>query len=417
MRRLLAVGLIAAGLVAVPTGAPAVESLTTAGSIVFIKDHDVWVSNPDGSAQRALTTSGTASVPWRSPDQSDVGTVVATRGTRIHRMNQWGTELNVIDPPDLRSSANEWLGGAVKSTTISPDGSKITYTYEKFSCPPGGPPTPPCRLRWVTGISAASHLTSATQWGVSFYDHPTWLTNSRLLLNGGGFDQIYLFDLGRGAMFWYHEGMFPGSDFKSLADGAVSRSGTLMSIVRGEFEDSRILTYTLPRSPREGTVPPLPTPVCETSPSDGLASPTFAPDSTAVAWEAPDGVWIKDAPASCGVRQTLVIAGGSAPSWSAAALQTTRPAPIAFKLSKKPKISGTAKAGRTLRVSKGTWSPSPGTTTYRWYRNGRSIGGATKTSYRVRSGDRRKRLTVKVTVRKPLYATKTVTTSSVRVRR
>ncbi|RNL65262.1 hypothetical protein EFK50_04695 [Nocardioides marmoriginsengisoli] len=415
--RLLPLALVVAGLVvSSPAVAPA-GATTNVGSLVFIKNHNVWVSRPDGTGQRALTSTGTAAAPWRSPDQSDRGTVVAVRGTKVYRMNQWGTELTVLDPPDLKSSAGELIGGAVKSTTISPDGTKITYTYERYSCPLGPPPSPACRLRWVTAITAADRLTSPTQWGISFYDHPTWLTNSRLLLNGIGFDQIYLFDLGRGSMFWFHEGMVPGSDFKTLADGAVSRSGGLMAMVRGEFQDSRIRIYTLPGSPREGGVPPLPTAVCESNPLTGYRSPTFAPDSSALAWSQPDGLWVKDAPADCGVPAELVIGGGSQPSWSLSPLQTTRPAPIAFQVVRSPVVSGTPKARRTLRVSAGAWSVPPTSVSYQWCRNGRPIARATKAAYRVQAKDRKRSLSVRVTVRKAGYATRTVTTRPVRVRR
>lgn len=416
LSRLMAVALIAGALVVAAPRTPAAQAATMAGSIVFIKNHNVWVSRPDGSGQRALTTNGTSSSPWRSPDQSDVGTVVATRGTRVYRMNQWGTELNSIDPPDLRSSGDELIGGRLTHVTISPDGSKITYTYEKFSCPPGLPPKP-CKMRWVTGITAANRFTPATNYGVMYYDHPTWLTNSRLMLNGGGFDQMYLFDVARGPMFWFHEGMYPGSDFKALADGAVSRNGALMVTVRGEFQDARIRTYALPGNPRSGGVPALPEPACETDTMTGFNSPTFAPDSSALAWEQPNGIWIKEDPIDCSVPAVLTIPSAKQPAWSASGYQTRRPAPITFGLTKAPKITGSAKAGRTLRVSAAAWTSVPSSTTYRWYRNGRAIGGATKSSYKVKKADRKRKLSVKVTVRKSGYATRTVATKSVRVKR
>lgn len=414
--RFLAVALVAGVFVALGPRTPAAEATTSVGSIVFVKNYNVWISRPDGSGQRALTIGGTKASPWRSPDQSDVGTVVATKGTRIYRMNQWGTELNTIDPPDLRNSAGEWIGGPMSHVTISPDGSKIAYTYQRFSCPITMPPSP-CRMRWVTAITASTRLTPAASYGVMFYDHPTWLTNSRLMANGGGYDQMYLFDVARGQMFWFHEGMYPGSDFKPLADGAVSRSGTLMATVRGEFEDARIRLYVLPGNPRSGGVPALPEPVCETESQSGFNSPTFAPDSTAVAWGEPDGVWIKDDPADCNVQPVLTIRGASQPSWSPSRYQTSRPALIRFGLVTAPKISGTAKAGRTVRASAGTWTSTPASVSYRWYRNGRAISGATKSSYKIKKSDRKRRITVEVTIRKPGYATRSVSTKSVRVRR
>ncbi|MCB1273027.1 MAG: hypothetical protein KDB25_01335 [Leucobacter sp.] len=69
-----------------------------------------------------------------------------------------------------------------------------------------------------------------------------------------------------------------------------------------------------------------------------------------------------------------------------------------------PKISGTAKAGRTLKAKAGTWKPSGVKLSYRWKRNGTSIAGATKSSYRVTAADRGKTLTVTVTGSKSGYA-------------
>lgn len=414
--RWMTVALVASALVVATPRADTAQGATSAGSIVFVRQHNVWIARPDGTGQRALTTSGTAASPWRSPDQSDVGTVVATRGTRIYRMNQWGTELNSMDPPDLMDSAGEYRGGPMTHVTISPDGSKITYTYEKFTCPSTMPPKP-CRLRWVTAVTAAHRLTPATDYGVMFYDHPTWLTNSRLMVNGVGYDQIHLFDLGRGSLYWYDEGNFPGWDFLPLADGAVSRNGAYLVAVRGTFDDERIMTASLPQSPLAGGKPALPEYRCESVPQAGFNSPTFAPDSSALAWEEPDGIWIKDEPIACNVQPLLTIPGGKQPAWSASAYQTRRPAPIAFGLTKSPKISGTPKAGKKLRVSAGSWTSVPSSVTYRWLRNGKAIPGATKTTYKVRKGDRRRKLSAKVTVRKSGYATRTVTTTSVRVRR
>ncbi|MFM8773667.1 MAG: hypothetical protein ACKOFP_07480 [Actinomycetota bacterium] len=59
-----------------------------------------------------------------------------------------------------------------------------------------------------------------------------------------------------------------------------------------------------------------------------------------------------------------------------------------------PKISGTAKVGQTLKVSTGTWSPTPTSYTYAWKVGSKTV--STKNTYKVASGDKGK--TVKVTV-------------------
>ncbi|MET8825820.1 hypothetical protein ABZX40_09885 [Streptomyces sp. NPDC004610] len=69
------------------------------------------------------------------------------------------------------------------------------------------------------------------------------------------------------------------------------------------------------------------------------------------------------------------------------------------KASKVPVITGTAKVGRTLKAGKGTWSPAPTSYSYQWYANGRAIGGATKSSLVLKSAQRGKKITVKVTAK------------------
>jgi hypothetical protein len=69
-----------------------------------------------------------------------------------------------------------------------------------------------------------------------------------------------------------------------------------------------------------------------------------------------------------------------------------------------PKIKGTAKVGKKLTVSKGTWT-SGTKFTYKWYANGKAIKKATKSSYTVKASQKGKKITVKVTGKKSGYAT------------
>ena len=73
-----------------------------------------------------------------------------------------------------------------------------------------------------------------------------------------------------------------------------------------------------------------------------------------------------------------------------------------------PTISGQLKLGRKLSVAIGTW-PSGVTTTQQWLRNGSTISGATKSRYKLKTTDLRKRITVRVTATKLGYSTATVT--------
>lgn len=62
-----------------------------------------------------------------------------------------------------------------------------------------------------------------------------------------------------------------------------------------------------------------------------------------------------------------------------------------------PTITGTAAVGSTLKASRGTWSPTPETVSYRWHRDGLPISGAYYSSYKVTTADQGHQLTVMVT--------------------
>ena len=83
----------------------------------------------------------------------------------------------------------------------------------------------------------------------------------------------------------------------------------------------------------------------------------------------------------------------------------------------KPVITGTAKAGKTLKVKVGSWSPTPTTVQVRWSVGGKVVQGVTGTSYKVRSADKGKKITVTVTGKRAGYVTQAVTSKAVTVKR
>ena len=96
-------------------------------------------------------------------------------------------------------------------------------------------------------------------------------------------------------------------------------------------------------------------------------------------------------------------------------VNTTPVAPLAKpSLQKKPKLSGTARVGRTLKLKRGTWLATT-SYRYRWLRNGTAIKGATRTSYKLRRTDRGKRISCRVTATNAAGSTAT-RTASLRVR-
>lgn len=66
-----------------------------------------------------------------------------------------------------------------------------------------------------------------------------------------------------------------------------------------------------------------------------------------------------------------------------------------------PTVSGTAKLGRTLTATPGTWNPADVTTAYQWLRDGEPVNGATSATYRVQRADLGRVLSVRVTATAP----------------
>ncbi|GAA5032893.1 hypothetical protein GCM10023258_32300 [Terrabacter aeriphilus] len=89
-------------------------------------------------------------------------------------------------------------------------------------------------------------------------------------------------------------------------------------------------------------------------------------------------------------------------------------APRALTASPVPRVSGTARVGRTLTASAGTWGPSPVTLSYQWYRAGVAVRGATARTYVLKSADVSRTFTVRVTGRKTGYATTTRASAATR---
>jgi hypothetical protein len=82
-----------------------------------------------------------------------------------------------------------------------------------------------------------------------------------------------------------------------------------------------------------------------------------------------------------------------------------------FMKAPNPRISGTARIGKTLRVVTGTWSPKP-TFTYQWYANGKKIQNATKSTLKLTAALKGKKIAVAVTAKKANYVTLTKTSSA-----
>lgn len=115
---------------------------------------------------------------------------------------------------------------------------------------------------------------------------------------------------------------------------------------------------------------------------------------------------------SAQVRYVWAVKGGSEKS---SYFTNAKKIVNGFSKTPKPKISGTAKVGKTLAAKPGTWSPKPTTYKYQWYRNGKAIKGATSKTYKIKSADKGKKITVKVSAYRAGYASEGKTSSAKKV--
>lgn len=311
----------------------AAAPVASAESIVFIKDANVWLTTPDGGRQHQVTTDGTAEHPYRSPSQADDGTIAVSHLNLIKRIQQNGQVINTIDPPPLVDSTSRPVDGVPVAVAISPDGTKIAYSFSSYSCPIVWE----CGARAVTGITHADRFTPTEAFATATFGNPRWVGNNRLLVTNGENWHINLMDIAPGSTVvnWFNDRNYFG-DTSDLGEGAVSRDGTRIAAVHGydgEWPGSvrRIIWLNVIGDVRGGALPPAkPDPVCVTGPIRGTHSPTWSPDGSGLAFTQPDGLRVaRNVPTDttrCGeFGDALVVAGATEPEWGPAAIN---PQPI-----------------------------------------------------------------------------------------
>lgn len=149
---------------------------------------------------------------------------------------------------------------------------------------------------------------------------------------------------------------------------------------------------------------------------DGLVSAMSAawPSGTTLTWQwQANGVPVPGAtsssfrvPLSLLGTSLRVVATGTRPGYTTTSVASAPQAVAAGRLTTRiPTISGTAKVGRTLKAKTGSW-PSRPSYSYQWYANGKRITSkGTRSSFKLTSRQKGKRITVRVTGRKAGYVT------------
>ena len=123
--------------------------------------------------------------------------------------------------------------------------------------------------------------------------------------------------------------------------------------------------------------------------------------------------------ANDGGKKVSVVVTASKTGLTAASSTSASTATIAkvtlLKYKKRPVLSGTARPGSTIAVSKGSWNMTGLTYTYQWYRDKQPITGATGNRYAVTTADSGTTLTARVFASKALQETVYATANTKKV--
>lgn len=113
-------------------------------------------------------------------------------------------------------------------------------------------------------------------------------------------------------------------------------------------------------------------------------------------------------------KQVMIEVWASAPGYESERRtnwdrRAPKVAPGTIAVRVRPTVKGTAKVGRTLRVRPGAYGPVPVQLTYQWQVGGKSVAGATRSTFKPRAAHRGQRVSVMVRVRSKGYTTIKVT--------
>jgi hypothetical protein len=327
-----------AALVVLVAPAPAL-----ADSIVFVRDGDVWISTPDGATERRLTVGG----GHGSPSMADDGTIVALRGSSFVRLRTDGAPVGT--PTD--AIGGDWLvAGGPYDARVSPDGLKIAYWFSgrRRACLPLDPS---CSFedRELAAYAYADRTTDPLELGaVRERRDPSWYGSGRALLfrpGPGSGEAVAVNRVGRGESD--NQGWFSYDDGTELEQGQISRGGDRLAAVAGGDE---IHLFGVVEPP-----PVLPALRC-IIPGGPFSNPTWSPDGTMLAWQAPDGVHVggpvpdlRRPVEDCSVIRERLLAPGSEPYWGPADVPgaTSAPPPLGEPVARRP-----ARAFSALRVTR-----------------------------------------------------------------
>ena len=336
----------------------ALAAPAAADSIVYVKDANVWVAQPDGTQARALTTDGTAQLPYASPSQADDGTVLAVRGSRFHKLDRQGKLLATLNSL-LTDKPGTVMAVGPFDTKISPDGSKFGYWLGIM----GGWYDYATHIWYNDPQSSVAYQSAVdgTPLGTTmFFEEPSWTADGNVLLFdsiNGGVPQVYTGAVGMNhnqLTPWFHDrDVFGDSNWRPTGAGELTRDGKRLGALRaggtmGEGYEARgrfnrIQLYIVNGLQAQA-------PECQIGDPDGaeFGPPSWSPGGDALAWATPNGIYTSKV---CdGFSPALVVPGGREPDWG----------PADTRRSGARAAAGSAAAGQHAGAAEGNRREGPG---------------------------------------------------------
>jgi hypothetical protein len=285
-----------------------------ADSIVYVKDHNVWVMAPDGAKRQQVTRDGSAREPYRSPSQDDRGRIAVAKGYAIRVLERSGKKVAQFVPRNLKDSTGHSTAGAPADVALSPDGKRIAYVMTSLSCDL----TIDCGARATVGVVASTGKGVVTKAGTFGGSEPHWVTNTRLMLHGGYGSQNRVFDLGAPDSWnWFDDHDIHTGDLEStdLSDGTLSRDGRWFAAIRGYDATKTVAWYAVNGSILSGDNPGAPEERCITNADERINDPSLAPDGSGFAVGDSEGIQVVRGLDDCASTFVNVAPGGSEPDW------------------------------------------------------------------------------------------------------
>src|SRR4051794_5126356 len=322
----LSIALVAAAAAAL-TGAPA-----SASSLVYLKDGNIQLAAPDGGSPSAITTGG----DWESPMQDDAGTILAVKKgdengypvRRIYKFDRRGVPIGT--PVKAGYTNSSTFAGPIRAD-VAPNGALTAYHYFYNDPDPGVAYAPTDKDSEYYDYGA-----------IRGYLNPSWFDDSHTVIFAVGLLPNVLIDSpgpGDGS-YGPSQGWFTDPAAK-LAAGSINRQLTYFAGVRDDGAELRLYRMN-------GAPPAAPSSTCSFADED-LASPTWSPDGTQLAYAASDGIHVATIGSidDCSkITESLVIPGGSEPDWGPADSADTSPPSVKVVGTRKLKLSALMKGPR-----------------------------------------------------------------------